>query len=154
MLLCPLMVLVVMGTVLFLIVRAIARSPKGATVASMPAQSGIPTQMAADGFWILSAALPATAVIHYYYWSGGARHAGRVAYQPGPDGRQFVYTGLRPDQVAIHRVVQDSDSGASDFIIPGIVAADVLYDAALSSDAPSPPEPPQPPAPPAFPSAY
>lgn len=63
-----------------------------------------------DGFWVGGNGCPPASVIHYHYWSGGVRNLGSIPFQPGPDGRQFVYTGLRPDQVAIASVVPPGDA--------------------------------------------
>jgi hypothetical protein len=83
-------------------------------------------------------------------------------FQPGSDGRQFIYTGIRPDQVAIVRVENSSGAVVSnvppmiqddgpDIVTPilGAVAAEAAFDA-ISSAA----QPPEPPSPPQFPSAY
>jgi len=91
------------------------------------------------------------AVIYYHYSSGGARHSGQIPYQPGKDGRQFVYTGRKPDQVSIARIVEQADDTTSD-IIPPIVAGTTGMWAPSLSDEPEPPS--APPAASSFPSAY
>src|SRR5436190_947008 len=59
------------------------------------------TSMADDGFWISSDQVSPATMIQYYYWVQGVQRIGQVPFQPGPDGRQFIYTGERPDSVSV-----------------------------------------------------
>lgn len=150
-LLCPFMVFAVVVIVIIKLVRSSANS-RPQNVAPRPTQSAaIGTELGADGFWILSCPVPVSSTIYFQYWSSGTRHTAQVPYQPGPDGRQFVYTGTRPEQVAIIRIEQPSDDGSPGLIIPGIIAAEAILNSTSSDDS-SPPPPPPPP--PSFPSAY
>ena len=148
--LCPFIVFAIVVAVIIGIIRSAARSGSRTAISRQP-QTNVVTELAADGFWILSCPVTPSSLIYYYYWSGGTRHSAQVPYQPGTDGRQFVYTGVKPEQVVISRVVQQSDDGPSDLIIPGIIAADAILNSS-SSDDPGPP--PSPPPATGFPSAY
>jgi hypothetical protein len=157
-LLCPLLVLTFIIVVIVLIVRAAARTASRVAASASRPPLNVVTQLGPDGFW-LSSFEPAS-IVYYQYWAAGARHTGQIAFQPGNDGRQFVYTGVRPDQVEIVRVAGPSgdftpgpatyvDDGSTDITTPilGAAAAAAVYDA-VSSD------PPAPPSPPSFPAAY
>jgi hypothetical protein len=79
------------------------------------------------------------------------KHSGQVPFQPGNDGRQFVYTGVRPEQVSIVRIVEPSDDIQPDITPPILGAAAVIFgsssdDQLDTSSAPA--------SPPQFPSAY
>jgi hypothetical protein len=88
-------------------------------------------------------------IVYYHYWSGGARYSGQVPFKPDADGRQFVYTGRRPDQVAVARIVEVDDDDLTASMIPPVIAAGSAWEPPDISSAPTPP-----PAPPSFPSAY
>ena len=87
------------------------------------------------------------------------KRQGQLIFRPGNDGRQFVYTGMQPNNVKIVRVVAQSggvvtgpvyyDDDTPDILPPiiGAAAAQALGDALTNA-------PPEPPAPPQFPSAY
>src|SRR5258706_11495798 len=104
-LLCPLLVLAFILTIIVLIVRAVGKSASRAANSPVPPVNPT-TRLAEDGFWLSS--FEPSAIVYYHYWSGGTRHAGQIAFQPGNDGRQFVYTGVRPDRVEIVRAVGPS----------------------------------------------
>ena len=155
-LLCPLMVLAVMVTIIVLIVRSAGRRvPQGSTTPSV----NVAAQIAPDGFW-LSSLDPGSAVF-YRYWAGGVIREGQIVFQPGNDGRHFVYTGMQPNNVEIIRVVGPSgrvvtgpvyvDDDSPNLMTPivGAIAAQTVADAFANQQ----PEPPSPP-PPQFPSAY
>jgi hypothetical protein len=93
----------IFGTILFVVIRG-ARGP------SRGLQSRFSTRPVNDGFWIHYDGVPDCSNIHYYYWADGARHTGSVPCLPGADGRQFVYTGVAPDQITV--------SGAGDDGVP------------------------------------
>jgi hypothetical protein len=88
-------------------------------------------------------------MIYYHYWAAGTRYSGQVPFKPEADGRQFVYTGRRPDQVSVVRIVEvDDDDGLSgSTIIPPMIAGGPVWDLPDSSSGPSSP-------PSSFPSAY
>ena len=92
--LCPLIVLVVFIAVVIRVIRIATRSGASSVAGGSFQRPAVTTELGADGFWILPSPLPPVSVIFYHYWSGGTRHTAQVPYQPGPDGRQFVYTGL------------------------------------------------------------
>jgi hypothetical protein len=59
------------------------------------------TSLAEDGFWITGNQVNPATMLQYYYWVQGVKRMGEVPFQPGPDGRQFIYTGERPDSVSV-----------------------------------------------------
>jgi hypothetical protein len=150
-LLCPLIAIFFIVLIIFSIVRAVGRRGSGTVGGVRGSTVNVPTQLGEDGFWVGPCSCDPSAVIYYHYWSGGARHSGQIAYQPGPDGRQFVYTGRKPDQVSIARIVEQTDDTTSD-IIPPIVAGTTGMWGLSPSDEPEPPSAPASSAP--FPSAY
>jgi hypothetical protein len=101
-------------------------------------------------------------VIYYQYWAGDMKRDGQTVFRPGNDGRQFIYTGMQPNNVEIVRVVDQSGSvvTGADYleddtpdIVPPIIGA-VAGQAVADALANAQPEPPAPPPPPQFPSAY
>jgi len=158
-LLCPLFVLAFIVTIIVILVRTLGRTVSNAAGGGTRPLNVV-TQLGADGFWLSSFEPGST--IYYQYWSAGAKHDGQILFQPGGDGRQFIYTGHRPDQVAIVRVESPSGEVVSnappmiqndgpDIVTPilGAAAAEAAFDA-FSNAA----QPPAPPSPPQFPSAY
>ncbi|MCX6929786.1 MAG: hypothetical protein NT154_42215 [Verrucomicrobia bacterium] len=150
-LLCPLIVVGIVITIIVLIVRAMIRAGSGAGGGIPPSLPNVITELGADGFWIVSCPAELGSMIHYHFWAGGMKHAGRVPFQPGGDGRQFVYTGARPEQVSIVSIVQPGDDFQPDLMPPVIGASAVIFgsssdDQSFSSSAAS--------SPPSFPSAY
>src|SRR5262249_28567567 len=125
------------------LIRLARRSRSVGSGGTGPPLVNVATQMDQDGFWMVSCPADPGSIIYYHYWSGGARYSGQVPFKPGPDGRQFVYTGRRPDQVSVARIVEVDDDDLTGSLIPPIVAAGSTWD---PSDTPSPP--------PSFPSAY
>jgi len=150
-LLCPLFVLAFIGFIIFLIVRAVGRAASGTGGGAQGSTVNVPTQLGADGFWVGPCPCGPMAVIYYHYWSGGARHSGQIPYQPGPDGRQFIYTGRKPDQVSIARIIEQADDTTPD-ILPPIIAGTSGVWGLPPSDEPEPPS--APPSSSSFPSAY
>lgn len=155
------LVLAFLGVIFFGLIRAVFSGPalRAPPPPATPVMGGIGIQLGPDGFWIFSVPHDPGSLIHYHYWTGGVRHGGRVPYQPGADGRQFIYTGNRPDQAAIVQV-DEVDDGGTLFVPPVIVvdgggAMDVPPPS-FTPPFPPPPvfDPPSPPAPPSFPSAY
>ena len=59
------------------------------------------TSTADDGFWITSDQLNPATMLQYYYLVHGVQRMGQVPFQPDPDGRQFIYTGEKPDSVSV-----------------------------------------------------
>jgi len=155
-LLCPLFALAFIVLVIVMIVRTLGRAVSNVSGGGARPLNVI-TQLGADGFWLSSFEPGST--IYYEYWSAGARNQGQILFQPGSDGRQFIYTGIRPDRVAVVRVESPSGDIVSstppiiqddgpDIVGPmlGAAAAEVAMDA--MAHATPPPPPPQ------FPSAY
>jgi hypothetical protein len=139
-----LILFVIVAVGILLIFRAAMRANQGGSILS--STPNVVTQIGDDGFWITSCPAEPSSIIHYAYWSGGVRHTGHIPFQPDSSGRQFVYTGARPEQVSITRIVEDSDD-----IVPGVIPPIVGTTSTFwgsSSSAPSPPSSS------AFPSAY
>src|ERR1017187_6403280 len=150
-LLCPLFGFALVVVIIVIIVRAIARAGSGAAGGVQASLPNVVTQLGADGFWIVSCPAEPASMIHYHFWSGGVKHSGQVPFQPGTDGRQFVYTGARPEQVSIVRILQVSENVQPDIIPPILGAAATIW-ASSSDDRPDVSS--APPSPPSFPSAY
>jgi hypothetical protein len=154
-LLFPFMVLAVIVIVIILIIRSVARSGAKVTPDIPRPPVNAAAQVGPDGFWLSS--FEPGSVIYYQYWAGGTKRQGQSVFQPGNDGRQFVYTGMQPNNVEVVRVVDQSggvvmgsdyyDDDTPDIVPPiiGGIAGQAIADALR-------PEPPPPP--PQFPSAY
>jgi len=127
----PLFAFALVVVIIVLIVRAVARSGSASGGFATPANA-IGTQMGADGFWIFTCPYDPGSILHYQYWSNGQCRAGRVPYQPGADGRQFIYTGERPEQAAIVRVDELDDNGLV-IIPPPIITPGVTFWGSSSS---------------------
>jgi hypothetical protein len=152
-LLCPLLFIGFVVAVIILILRMLraAKNRSDGSGVSPPPLADVPTQAGEDGFWINSCPAGPGSIVCYHYWSGGTRYSGRVPFKPGADGRQFVYTGRRPEQVSIVRIVEvDDDDDLSSTLIPPIIAAGLT---SQPFDDISPPSPP-PSSSPSFPTAY
>lgn len=93
--------IVIIGTIVT-IVRAILGMGGGG--GGVRTYSNVGTQLGTDGFWITSCPAQPLSVIHYMYVIDGLRRTGQIAYQPGPDGRQFIYTGSMPSQVVVTQI--------------------------------------------------
>jgi len=150
-LLCPLFGFALVVVIIVIIVRAIARAGSGAAGGIQPSLPNVVTQLGDDGFWIVSCPADPASMIHYHFWSGGVKHSGQVPFQPGTDGRQFVYTGARPEQVTIVRIIEPADDIQPDIAPPIFGAAAAIFG---SSSDDQPDTPSAPPPPPQFPSAY
>jgi len=159
-LLFPFMVLAVIVIVIILIIRSAARRRANVTpgIPRLPVNGA--TQLGPDGFWLSS--LEPESLIYYRYWADDVKREGQIVFRPGNDGRQFVYTGMQPNNVEIVRVVDQSggvvtgpvyyDDDTPDIVPPiiGGIAGQAVADALANAQ----PEPPAPPPPPQFPSAY
>ena len=150
-LLCPLFGFVIVVIIIVTIVRAAGRTASGGGGGIPPSPPNLVTQLGADGFWIVSCPAEPGSMIHYHFWTGGVKHSGRVPFQPGTDGRQFVYTGAKPEQVTIVSIVEPSDDIQPDIVPPILGAAAAIFGSS-SDDQPDTSTPP--PSPPSFPSAY
>ena len=153
------MIPVVVVVVIILIIRSATR--RGANVTRRVPRPPVnaPAQMGPDGFWLSS--FEPGSVIYYQYWAGDMQREGQTVFRPGNDGRQFVYTGMQPNNVEIVRVVDQSggdtgpvyfDDDTPDMVPPiiGAAAGQAIADAMANAQ----PEPSTPPPPPQFPSAY
>ena len=138
------LVFAIVAIIIILIVRTAMRASQGGGI-SVSAPSVV-TQLGDDGFWITSCPAEPSSIIHYAYWSGGVHHTGHIPFQPDNNGRQFVYTGARPEQVSITRIVEDSDD-----IVPGVIPPIIGSTSAFWDSSSSPPSPPSSSG---FPSAY
>src|SRR5438132_11889010 len=94
-LLCPLLVLAFIVVIIVLIVRSAARTVSSVAAGAAKAPLNVITQVGPDGFWLTS--FEPSSIIYYHYWAAGTKFEGQIPFQPGADGRQFVYTGVRPD---------------------------------------------------------
>jgi hypothetical protein len=109
-LLCPILAFGLVLIVLVKIVGALQRSNARNRFTGQPTPN-LTTSMADDGFWISGDQVDPSGIIHYVYWSGAVQRAGQVPFQPGADGRQFIYTGARPDRVTV-ALADAADAGA------------------------------------------
>jgi hypothetical protein len=150
-LLCPILGFAIVVFIIVTIVRTVARAGACAGGGIQPSLPNVVTQLGQDGFWIVSCPAEPGSIVHYHFWTGGVKHSGQVPFQPGADGRQFVYTGARPEQVSIVRILQVSEDVQPDIIPPILGAAATIW-ASSSDDQPDTPS--APPSPPSFPSAY
>jgi hypothetical protein len=150
-LLCPLLGFAIVVFIIITIVRAAARAGSGAAGGIQPSLPNVVTQLGQDGFWIVACPAEPGSIVHYHFWAGGAKHSGQVPSQPGADGRQFVYTGARPERVSIVRIMQLSEDVQPDIIPPILGAAATIWSAS-SDDRPDMSSAPR--SPPSFPSAY
>ncbi|HSU55660.1 MAG TPA: hypothetical protein VLT36_16510 [Candidatus Dormibacteraeota bacterium] len=150
-LLCPLLLVALFVMAIVATIRFLSRSASGSSgLSTTVPRVKVPTQIEQDGFWLLSCPADPGSIIYYHYWSGGARYSGQVPFNPGADGRQFVYTGRGPEQVSVARIVQVDDDDLTSSLIPPAIAAASMWDPPDTFSAPSPP----PPYPSSFPSAY
>jgi hypothetical protein len=142
----PILMVIFIAFVLFLVVRALGQAFSGSSGTNLGSPPNVVTQLGEDGFWLTACPAEPLAIIHYYYWVAGVRHSGHIPFQPDNQGRQFVYTGNRPEQVAIVRIVEASDD-LSPSILPPIISSGTTFWDSGSSSAPSSSSS-------AFPSAY
>jgi len=129
----PLFVLAFIVIVVVAIIRAVVRAGNTGAGLGAPAMA-VGAQLGPDGFWISSCPFSPGSIIHYHYWSNGLRRAGNVPFQPGADGRQFVYTGERPEQVAIVRVDELNDDGGVIVVPPIIDTGGSFWGSSMSSN--------------------
>lgn len=104
--------------ILVTLVRALTRSGPSPGAGWRGAAQKATTTLGDDGFWITSCAAAPSSLIQYYFWTNGVRKAGQVPFQPGADGRQFIYTGVRPESVAIVQIGQPFEDDSSRWSIP------------------------------------
>jgi hypothetical protein len=150
-LLCPLLALaLIIGLVVF-IVRAVSKAGSSPVSGLPPVSRRVLTEMGDDGFWIVSAAANPNALLHYYYWINGIRHTGQIPYQPNPTGRQFVYTGNRPERADIIRILEATEDDAAS-LLPPAIAAESAFFAGTVIDTPDTASPPASSS--SFPAAY
>ena len=145
-----LFILVILGLIIAGLIRAATRGSTS-NGGYAPLLGGIGTQMGTDGFWIFSCPYDPGSILHYHFWSNGLRRGGKVPYQPGSDGRQFIYTGERPERVAIVQVDEVNDDGIIIVPPPIIEVGGPFWGS--SSSGPMDNSPPSPPSS-GFPSAY
>jgi len=151
--LCPLLFVgffVLAIVVVIRMVRSGTRVIGGPGVSASPPVN-VPTQLDQDGFWMVSCPADPGAIIYYHYWSAGVRYSGQVPFKPEADGRQFVYTGRRPDQVSIVRIVEDD---GDDVGVPGAALIPPMIPIDTSWDLPDSPSAPASSSSSPFPSAY
>jgi hypothetical protein len=97
--LCPILAFGIIVIVLVKILSSLVRPGLQRRSRSVPPT--LVTSSADDGFWVSADQLSPETMLQYYYWVQGVRRIGQVPFQPGPDGRQFIYTGERPDNVSV-----------------------------------------------------
>jgi hypothetical protein len=123
--LVPLFILGVFVLIIVAIVRALTRAGNSSAGSAAPSID-VATQLGGDGFWIVSCPFDPGSILHYRYWSNGLERAGKAPFQPDADGRQFVYTGERPERVLIVQVDEPSDGGI--LVAPPIILAPTIVD--------------------------
>ena len=140
-LLCPLLFVGFFVLAIIVVIRLVRSGTRatGGPGVSAPPPVNVPTLLDQDGFWMVSCPADPGAIIYYHYWSAGVRYLGQVPFKPEADGRQFVYTGRRPDQVAVVRVVEADDDGGvpGAALIPPTIPIDPIWDAPDSPSAPA-----------------
>jgi formylglycine-generating enzyme required for sulfatase activity len=137
-LLCPLLGFGMAILVVVIVIRSLVRSAAnraGVSAGARPPRAltsygplQVRTELGDDGFWLLADATMSGFIIHYLMQTAGQERAGQILCQPGADGRQFVYTGARPDQVVIIKAEATEDGGDA----PPVISrdADSDFDAA------------------------
>jgi formylglycine-generating enzyme required for sulfatase activity len=113
--LCPLAVFGVIAVIIVMAVRAFTRARvssnlsgiQGGTTRYQP--GNVRTVLADDGFWMEGSDINPGTLVSYMFLVHGIQQRGEAAYQPGQDGRQFVYTGDRPEQVSIIKTDDATD---------------------------------------------
>jgi hypothetical protein len=83
------------------------------------------TSMGDDGFWISSDRVSPSSMIRYYYRVEGVQRMGQAPFQPGSDGRQFIYTGARPDSVSV-ALADPAAAGVEDPNVPPPISTPFL----------------------------
>ena len=58
--------------------------------------------LADDGFWIEAPEQAAGSLVECVYFLAGERLVQRILYQPGADGKQFIYTGRPPEKLTFY----------------------------------------------------
>jgi len=104
--------------ILFTIIRALTRSGPSAGSGLRGLSQSATTALGDDGFWITSCGASPGSMLQYYFWTNGVRKAGQVPFQPGADGRQFIYTGVRPESVAIAQIGQPFEDDSPGLSVP------------------------------------
>src|SRR5262245_27293911 len=86
--LCPLLFIGFFVVAIILMIRLVrsGKSRPGGPVVTSPPSVNVPTQLAEDGFWIISCPADTGSMIYYYYWFTGTRHSGQVPFKPETDG--------------------------------------------------------------------
>lgn len=85
--------------------------PFGGACAGQPIP-GAYTEMAGDGYWVQLDPDYVGMALQGVCFIAGEQVIHQFICQPGPDGRQFIYTGRRPDRVTI---LQPSRAGSGAF---------------------------------------
>jgi hypothetical protein len=111
----------VIGSIILSIIRAIA----GGIRSSSTQPRVIDSTLEQDGFWIVDDSLEPGETVQYQFWANGERRTGQIPFQPDASGRQFIYTGGRPERVVIRAIAA---AGAASVILadatPPIIEAD------------------------------
>ncbi|WP_051946758.1 SUMF1/EgtB/PvdO family nonheme iron enzyme [Verrucomicrobium sp. BvORR106] len=116
---CP---VIVVGLVIWLVVRAVKSKNQSATPSASSSRGGQSAgaaladalqqpsgsgsgrapriRLVEDGFWILVDIARGSTVRYVYRPHGGMDVSGQVQYQPGPEG-QYIYTGAKPENVRV-----------------------------------------------------
>jgi hypothetical protein len=131
----PMLIFGIFIIIVFMILRAVIRAASSGDSPTRNSQPQVTTQLGEDGFWVLDCPANPEDVIYYHYWVQGARHSGQIAFQPDNEGRQFVYTGERPDQASIVRIGTEAVDDSPSVLPPVIGATSTLW----QDDTPSPP---------------
>jgi len=85
-----------------------------------------------DGFWFSADADAIGQQLLYSYWLHGQLLQGKVVFQPDPEGRQFVYTGARPERITLQAGSDDPDPDPD-------ISPPFLSTGPIQNDDPTPP---------------
>ena len=139
--LCPLLFVGFFVLAIVVVIRMVRSGTRviGGSGVSAPPPVNVPTRLEQDGFWMISCPVDPGAIIYYHYWSAGVRYSGQVPFKPEADGRQFVYTGRRPDQVSVVRIVEVDDDGGvpGAALIPPTIPIDPTWEVPDSPSSPA-----------------
>ena len=135
----PVIVLFIGGVAVVIFFGVLITLFRGGSGSVLDRTRGIATETGEDGFWVISHGSAQNGFVKYLYWSGGIKHTGDVRIQTVPGGRQFVYTGVRPERVEIVACIGDGDESEllrqnpTSHVVPGGILTDTSSDAAPSA---------------------
>jgi len=121
----PFVAFAIVGGAVFVIVMVIKKMVQAGRHAGLGPADGLPIRhaeeprtvfparstLADDGFWIEAPEEAAGSLVECVYILAGERLVQRFLYQPGADGKQFIYTGRPPEKLAFYT---QGDPGSGD----------------------------------------